>query len=127
MHVTEPKHAPEGVFVVNPNGELCLWLAHLITDDPPILLALGTPETDLFRASDLILSNAAPVEDLVLETIDLSRSIGDMTDIQRTVLFNFLCGWRMYEITQKLGVGQRVARRALREATALLFQNNRNP
>ena len=126
MHVTEPQHAPEGVFVVNPNEELCLWLAHLITDDPPLLLSLGVPETDLFRASDLIISNAAPVEDFALETIDLSRSIGDMTDIQRTVLFNFLCGWRMYEIAQKLSVGQRVARRALREATALLFQHNRN-
>ena len=126
MHVTESQDSSEGTFVFNPNGELCLWLAHLITNDPPVLLDMALPDDDLYRAADAILSSAAPVEDIVIAVTDLSRCICNMTDVQRTVLFNYLIGWTTGEIADKLSLTPYVVSHIKRDAATLLRQHYGN-
>ncbi len=124
MHIAESQDAGQGVFVDDPHEELTLWLAHLFYHDP--VDAFLVPTEEMEYPDELLASDAPPVEDVAVLMADLSVCIERMTSIQRTVLYNLLCGWKVSAIANRLGLPCSRVTECRNEAVALLREYYRN-
>lgn len=126
MHIAESQDSPQGIFVVDPQRELCAYLAYLVCRHGSPFDSVYYPDENDLPLEDALASDAASIEELATITTDLEPCILRLTANQRTVLYNVLAGWRVSEIAPRIGLSVSWTYRILQDAVAILRQNYGN-